>query len=268
MSLSKQTIPSPSNPILRDLVEAKRDTLLSSGMTGGLKIFNEHKLPNGKRSTAREPGEGRRILQIRVVPMMTTYVVTELMRKLNDNATSDHNIAQDFDHFCEINDPESIFDRDFLLLIFSVDMTLQGIKPSSALTYVNAILRMNRRQGNPISGCHVGDAVKILHYLNSEEEAAHAIEVTLEQATAIMSKLAGTAQATIWFMITCGARVKNLTHLKRSQIEWRSNHTIAINFKFTKNHRANLEEYTVIVPIILPVARESIYVSLVFLVFV
>lgn len=253
------TLPVPKNPILRDLYESQRSTLLTSGMTGSLTIFNDYKLPDGKRCTDRTPGEGRRILKIRRVPMMTTYVVSELMKKLNDNATSDHNIAQDFDHFCEINDVDHVFDRDFLLLIFAVDMTLQGLKPSSALTYVNAILRMNRRQGNPVTGCHVGDAIKILSFLDSEEEAKHAVDVTLEQALRIMLKMSGIAQATIWFMITCGARVKDLTRLKRSQIEWRVD-SIAINFKFTKNHRANLDQYTVIVPVVLPVVDSVVQI--------
>jgi len=253
-------IPIPTNPILRQLVEAKQGTLLSAGLTGGLPIFNEHKLPKGKRAAERAPGEGRTILKIRIVPSITSYAVTELMRTINSNSSSDHNICQDFNHFCTLNDPESAYDGDFMLLMFAIDMTLQGIKPSSALTYLHAVLRMKKRQSDPLSGCHIGDAIKILHYLNSEEEASHAVDVTLEQARDIMMKLKGTVQATVWFMITCGARVKDLTRLKRGQILWNADNTISINFKFTKNHRSNLEEYTVIVPVVLPIVDSVVQI--------
>jgi len=102
------------------------------------------------------------------------FAVTEIMKTINSNSSSDHNICQDFEHFRTLNVPDSTFDGDFMLLMLAVNMTIQSIKPSSALKYLHAISRMKKRQGDPLSGCHISDATKILHYLNSEEEASHA----------------------------------------------------------------------------------------------
>ena len=169
------------------------------------------------------------------------------MLSVATTATTDATIHQDFEEFLRLNHGQE--DRDLFLLLFIVDMVIQRIKPSSAKTYLAAILRAAKRTDQPIHGPHVSDATRILNYLDSEEESQHARDISLAEADAILKNMSGVTQATVWFMILCGARVKDLARLKRHQIRLLADGRIAINFHYTKNHRTNLERYTVIVPV-------------------
>ena len=139
-------------------------------------------------------------------------------------------------------------------------MVIQGIKPSSAKTYLAAILRSSKRAEHPINGPHNADALRILNYLDSEEESTHARDVTLSEADSIIRNMSGITQASVWFMVLCGARVKDLARLKRHQIRLLADGRIAINFQYTKNHKTNLDQYTVIVPVELEMPISVVHV--------
>ena len=205
-----------TNAILRRVLPAPGTLLaMPSCNITGTPALNKFGLPAAKRQ--REVGAGR-TFKIRRTPMATAVVTTRCLELITPNGVSDANIAQDFEAFAVLNGCDADEDRDLFCLIFVIDMTLQGIKPSSAKTYLSAILRMARRVDNPIRGPHINDAYKILDLLSSEEEASHARDITLQEAIEIVSRLSGIVQATVFFMIICGARVKDLTRLKRHQI--------------------------------------------------
>ena len=242
--------PMVSNTILRRLMPLPGSLLTMPGFgITGTPSLNKYGLPPPKRP--REVGAGRTFL-IRRTPMATSVVTTRCLELITPNGVSDANIMQDFEAFAELNGCCEDRDRHLYVLIFVIDMTLQGIKPTSAKTYLSAILRMAKRIDNPIRGSHIHDSYKILDLLISEEEASHARDITLEEAILIHGRLSGVIQATIFFMIICGARVKDLSRFKRHQILLRPDGRISINFRYTKNHHTMNARYTVIVPCVVP----------------
>ena len=239
--------PKTTNPLLLAALPSSGSVLYTFGTSShGHMRMNSINYPEDAKKRCRTPGEGRSF-EIRKVPIATTHATSKLLLSVATTASSDITIWQDFQEFLRLNN--GFEDPDLFLLLFCVDMVIQGIKPSSAKTYLAAILRSAKRSELPIHGPHTSDATRILNYLDSEEEAEHARDISLAEAESIIKSMSGPSQATVWFMVLCGARVKDLSRLKRHQIRLQADGRIAINFNYTKNHKTNLERYTVIVPV-------------------
>ena len=246
-ALKRITPPRTTNPLLLAVLPPSGSILNCSGFTSeGHMRLNDLQYPESHKKRPRAPGDGRSFA-IRKVPMATTDAASRLLLSVATTATTDATIYEDYEEFLRVNDGND--NRDLFLLLFVVDMVIQGIKPSSAKTYLAAILRSAKRTDQPIHGPHNTDAVRILNYLDAEEESTHARDISFAEADALVKNMSGVEQATVWFMLLCGGRVRDLARLKRHQISLLRDGRIAINFKYTKNHRTNLEQYTVIIPV-------------------
>jgi len=223
----------------------KAGTLARCGLEGNTLHLNEFSRPEGTKRVQREPGAGR-TFKLRKITAETSMTTSNLLSEINTNSVSEENITQDFDEYCRINQ-DAFTRKDVLLLLFAVDMILQGIKISSARTYVRRIVKMNARRDTSLEGPLVTETSKILSMLETDEEVDHAPDIKLEEIQAIIRRMEGIAQATVWFMATCGARVKDLSRLKRKQIRVRPDGKLDILFSLTKNHRAKEGAYTITV---------------------
>ena len=246
-AIKRTAPPKTKNPLLLAVLPISGSILNCSGVTseGHMKL-NDLQYPENTKKRPRIPGEGRSFA-IRKVPMTTMDAASRLLLSVATTATTDATIYEDYEEFLRVNHGND--NRDLFLMLFVIDMVIQGIKPSSAKTYLAAILRSAKRTEQPIHGPHNTDAIRILNYLDAEEESTHARDISFAEADALVKNMSGVEQATVWFMLLCGGRVKDLARLKRHQISLLRDGRIAINFKYTKNHRTNLEQYTVIVPV-------------------
>ena len=165
---------------------------------------------------AKTPQKRERQFEVRQVPWKSLELALWLVSEVNGQAAAAVSNAKLFKEFMAVNDvPAGTVSRDFLLLLYAVDITLQGMAATSTKTMMRSILGIFSRAGDPIEGPLVKDMFKILSLIISDEEVDHAKDMTLDVALEIISQLSGMPQIVAWFMLICGARVADLERTTR-----------------------------------------------------
>jgi len=204
---------------------------------------DEYKMPVAKKA----PQKRDRMFEVRRVPQSTVDFALEAVEEVHPNSKAAIANAKLFESFEEQNDhPRGTLTRDFLFLLFLLDIAAQGLGLTSARTYGRGILGIESRAGRPIEGPFVADAFKILELLIAGEEVDHAKDIELPTALEILQLLTGQAQILVWLMMVTGARVKDLLRMKRKQLRFSCIEGIAfldIHFRYTKNRHTEVRQF-------------------------
>jgi len=220
--------------------------------------IDSFKMPQAKKA----PQKRERMFEIRQVPQSTVDFTLDAIKEVHPNADAAIANAKLFEEFEEKNDrPRGTLTRDFLFVLFIVDITLQGLGLTSARTYGRGILGVVSRAGRPIDGPFVADAFKILELLIAGEEVDHAKDLDLPTALEILRLLTGQAQVMVWLMITTGARAKDLLRMKRKQFRFSCVDGVAyldVHFRYTKNRHTEVRQYVLHVALTddIPIPRQ------------
>ena len=197
-------------------------------------ILGRDKLP----SITSHQRTGTRRFEIRRAPWSTIKTALFLIDAVNPSGADQRSIYRQYENFsqCNSDDAGAFYDSDEMLCLFIIDIIVQGIKASSAETYMSSILRIAHRKGKSIKGPLVKDLRKILHMLRLDDEVDHAIDITEEQAATLLSLMSGEAMAICAMMLITGARVADLLNLEAKDIKWASDF-VTVHFKCTKNRK-------------------------------
>ena len=211
----------------------------------------------------KAPVKRARQFEVRKVPWKSLELALFLLSEVNGQAAAALSNEKLFRDFMVLNDvPTGTVPRDFLLLLYAIDITLQGMAATSVRTMMRNILGIFGRAQDPIVGPLVGDTFKILNLIIADEEVDHAKDMTFEVAMEVIGRLSGMAQVIAWFMLVCGARVADLERMFRRQFLFQLNVdgslTVKIIFNYTKGRRDAKKAYTLVIKlpmeILIPVA--------------
>jgi len=182
--------------------------------------------------------EGQRRFIVRKVPWSTIKTAYYLIDAVNPSAAEARSIYKKYTEFVDLHCDAGggYYKDDELLLLFIIDIMIQGIKASSATTYMAHIVKLAKRRGAPIKGPLVNDLRKMLRMLQLDDEVDHAVDISEVDAKNILSLLSDEAKAMAWFLINTGARVADLLHLEASSVMWKEKY-VTIHFKCTKNRK-------------------------------
>ena len=182
--------------------------------------LSESKLP----VPVKAPVKRARKFEVRKVPWRSLELALFLVGEVNGQAAAAVSNENLFREFMALNDtPTGTVPRDFLLLLYAVDITLQGMAATSVRTMMRGIMGICSRAQDPIEGPLVGDMFKILNLIIANEEVDHAKDMELGVALEIIGRLSGMAQVIAWFMLICGARVADLERMFRRQFLFQLN---------------------------------------------
>lgn len=197
-------------------------------------VLGRDKLP----SITMHQRAGPRRFQVRQVPWNTIKTTMFLLDAVNPAGANQRSIYRLYENFVNCNSDEAgtFYESDEMLLLFIMDIIIQGIKASSAQTYMSSILKIAERSGKKIKGPLVKDLRKILNMLRLDDEVDHALDIEEGQAAEVLSNLRGEAQAMCAMMIITGARVSDLLNLEAKDIKWASDF-VTVHFKCTKNRK-------------------------------
>lgn len=93
-------------------------------------------------------GNGRgRTFEVRKVPERTIDLCNTLLMATNTDAKSMASLYETFQRFSEVNVKQ---EKDVRFMLFLVDIVVQGIKPSSAVTYGKTLLAAFSREASPL----------------------------------------------------------------------------------------------------------------------
>ena len=200
------------------------------------------------------PVKRARTFEARTVPASTLMVALELINEVNPALPAALSNTLEFEKFVALNDrPVGTVSQDFLLLLFAIDIQLQGLGAGTTKTYMRSILGVYGRAQVPIKGIYptqgpcIKDLFKIQELLISHEEVDHAKDMDMETAARIIEALTGPFQATAWLMLMTGARVADLLRLCRDQFSFEQA-MLKIHFKYTKGRRSEKKAYTLALP--------------------
>jgi len=197
--------------------------------------MTEYRLPATEQQTRK------RSFVVRQVPLSTLNMTKALVAEVNATTSKNIAITKVFYDFVAVNDtPKGTVELAFLFLLFFIDITLQGLGISSAITYARGVLGVESRAGRRIEGPYVDDLFKILNLLQSSEEVDHAADVTLEQAWKIVDLLTDELQMLCWLMVVTGARAKDLQRMTFSQFTFHmvnGRPQMKVHFRYTKGRR-------------------------------
>ena len=200
------------------------------------------------------PVKRKRTFEVRMVPASTLAATLELIADVNPALPAAISNTLEFEKFVSLNDrPAGTVAQDFLLLLFAIDIQLQGLGAGTTKTYMRSILGGYGRAQKPIwglyptQGPYIKDLFKIQELLISHEEVDHAKDMDLLTAAQIIGLLTGAVQATAWLMLMTGARVADLLRLYRDQFLFEPA-TLKILFKYTKGRRSEKKAYTLALP--------------------
>lgn len=203
--------------------------------------LSAYKLPGA------EPIPRERMFKVRRLPEGTVKVALSLVAEVNESARKAISIARCFQEFVVLNDtPPGTLEIGLLLLLFVIDMTLQGLALSSARTYARSIIGIEGRAGRPIGGPFVDDLFKIIELLHASEEVEHALDITYEKALEVLRLLNGDALFLCWLMVHTGARAKDLQRMRFAQFTFHVINAVAVmkvHFKYTKGRRSETKQY-------------------------
>jgi len=197
-------------------------------------VLGRDKLP----SITAHQRSGPRRFEVRQVPWNTIKTTMFLLDAVNPAGANQRSIYRLYENFVNCNSDEAgpFYETDEMLLLFILDIIIQGIKASSAQTYMSSILKIAERSGKKIRGPLVKDLRKILNMLRLDDEVDHALDIEEVQAAEVLRNLRGEAQAMCAMMIITGARVSDLLNLEAKDIKWASDF-VTIHFKCTKNRK-------------------------------
>jgi len=193
--------------------------------------------------------EGPRRFAVRKVPWETIKTAYYLIDAVNPSAADRRSIFKQYQRFVDLNSDEAgaFYDDDEMLMLFTIDIMIQGIKASSAETYFCSVLSMADRRGEKIKGPLVKDTRKMLHMLRLDDEVDHAVDITEDIACAILRCLENEARAMCFFLIVTGARVADVLHLSPSMVTWHKDN-VTVQFKCTKNRKNPNKVFTATYP--------------------
>ncbi len=175
-------------------------------------------------------GEGRgRTFEIRVVPTRTVEL-TEL-----------HLL---FNKFAELNKK---YERDVLFMLFMVDIVVQELKPSSAITYGRTLISAFSREGKPLVSPLVKDTFDILELLAAEDDAEHARDISEQEGWELVRILQGDAKIIAFLQVVVGPRVADLEYILKGDIKFHDDGRMTLYFRRTKNRRHRGARYAVVV---------------------
>jgi len=101
----------------------------------------------------KPPQKRERCFEVRKVPDSTIHFAFEAIKAVHPSAQAQLSNAKQFHDFESKNDiPKGTLSRDFLLLLFVLEMTVQGLGLTSARTYARGILSAELRAGTAIVG--------------------------------------------------------------------------------------------------------------------
>jgi len=203
--------------------------------------LSEYRLPGA------DPLARGRVFKVRRLPEGTFKIALSLIAEVNESTRKAISIARCFHEFVVLNDtPPGTLDIGLLLLLFVLDMMVQGLAISSGRTYARSIIGAEGRAGRQITGPFVDDLFKILELLHASEEVEHAIDITYEKALDLLRQLTGDALFLCWLMVHTGARAKDLQRMLFSQFSFCAINDVAVmkvHFKYTKGRRSETKQY-------------------------
>jgi len=197
-------------------------------------VLGRDKLP----SITAHTRAGVRRFQVRRVPWATIKTTMFLLDAVNPAGADQRSIYRLYLNFVACNSDESreLYDSDEMLCLFIVDIIMQGIKASSAETYMCSILKIAKRSNHKIAGPLIHDLRKMLHMLRLDDEVDHAVDITEEIALELLRSLKAEAQAVCAMLMITGARVADLLHIEAKDVKWMREY-VTVHFKCTKNRK-------------------------------
>jgi len=204
-------------------------------------VLGRDKLP----SITSHQRTGIRRFEIRRAPWSTIKTALFLLDAVNPSGADQRSIYRQYLHFVQCNSDEAgaFYDSDEMLLLFIIDIIIQGIKASSAQTYMCSILKMAERSGKKIKGPLVKDLRKMLNMLRLDDEVDHARDIDELQAAEVLNNLSGEAQAMCAFMIITGARVADILQLEGVHVKWTAEY-VTVHSRSTKNRKSPDKVFT------------------------
>lgn len=202
----------------------------------------------------KQPAKRERTFEVRIVPQSTVAVAMQLVGEVNPALPAALSNTLEFEKFVALNDrPLGSMSYDLLLLLFAIDIQLQGLGAGTTKTYMRSILGVYGRAQLPVWGIYptqgpfIRDLFKIQELLISHEEVDHAKDMSMETALEIIALLRGADQVTAWMMLMTGARVADLLRLCRHQFLFELG-MMKVLFKYTKGRRNEKKAYTLALP--------------------
>lgn len=209
--------------------------------------MDQHHLPQVEKPRQKR----QRSAVPRKISQATWDITVQLIEQAQPSLRTAVSNFEEFMIFIDLNDPGHIVSHDLLLLLYALDCQVQGQAATTTRTYAKNILRVVKRDQKPLPGLypfegpHVEDLFKILEQLIADEEVEHALDLKVETAKDILTRLSGRAQATVWLMCMCGARAMDLSRLKRDQIQFDVQKAIMrIHFTYTKGRRTDKKQFS------------------------
>lgn len=222
--------PERASPFDASSVKRPRDATLE---------LDEWRLPPEARDGARR----ERIFVARAVPGRVVSLTRTLLMAVNSDARAMESIMVVFEEFQRLNPRLS---KEEALLLFGVDMVVQGMKASSAGTYARTIMSAFRRRGEPMQGPLVGDFLKIVELIMAGEETEHANDISADLGRSLVESMEGPRQTAAWLMLVAGIRCADLQHMKPADFRFESDGRLHVYFRFSKNHRSRSERFSII----------------------
>ena len=200
--------------------------------------LNELRLP--KRAEEHQ-GRGRTFV-VREVPGRVLDLADALLLGVNPDAKSMCSLMATFAEFQKKN--PKILGTDCQLMLFIIDIVVQGLKASSALTYLRTIVSGLRRAGSAVDSPLIGDTAKICQLILAGEETEHAVDVSEDDAWRLVDALDHNDKVTGFFMLTAGIRCADLVWLLAGDVRFLR---MQIYFRRTKNHRTTGQRFSITV---------------------
>ena len=200
--------------------------------------LDELQLPPGSAGSA-----GGCSYEVRVFPAATIAKAEELISNVNGDAVTMHRLWR---HLQESVTANPGYSMEISLVLFIIDIHVQSIRASSALTYTYLLLEASRRAEKAISGPLVNDLVKALKLLSAEDDTRHAPDIQDGEAWDLLLRLPeGNLRLTFFFLLVFGMRAADAVRIFCGDVLLDADGRLTIYFRITKNHRNPKERYAV-----------------------
>jgi len=240
-----------SSPFMQVKTPRIGTPMFSVEETGGMKLMAGIPI-------AAMPGEGKRVWGSKEVNQSTHREAEKLLLEARTNSSQDLSLIRSFDRWrikYMVGGTMGV-----ILCIFCAYLYEAGLKASTCAAYTRRMLGLCMRQltggGHEYHSAH--DAIKGMELRAAKEVPEHAVDVSEERATEILSTVRDeNARFTIWMMCMCGARVADLLRLTSAQFmiaygSGEGNNKLKVSFYVTKTGRTQSERRTVTFPIWIP----------------
>ena len=184
---------------------------------------------------------------VRTVPRRTVELADALLLQVNSDARA---MASLFDVFAEfrVKNP-LITEIDAALMLFIIDIIVQGIKASSAQTYLRSLVAAFQRKGTPIQSPLVSDTAAICQLIMAGEETEHAIDIDLEDAWTILENVSVEWRPVAFLMLSAGIRCADLNWILVGDLRFTGDKKMHVYFRRTKNHRTTRQRFSIAVEV-------------------